>query len=134
MDVAAAVNTKALMGVAGDGIEVPGILGSHSFGEWAVLNNRVTNTREVNVTIRDLSGQGGTYNLSTANNRALDLPGSRRSVSPASVNVPAGGEATFRAAITIDGNVARDTPSSSSSGTSSRSARAPPNACGCRCT
>jgi subtilisin family serine protease len=109
VDVRAAVFTKALMGVAGDGIEVPGILGSHSFGEWAVLNNRVANTREVNVTIRDLSGQGGTYNLSTANNRALDGPGFSASVSPASVNVPAGGEATFKATVTIDGNVARDT-------------------------
>jgi subtilisin family serine protease len=109
VDVRAAVNTKALMGVAGDGINVPGILGSHSFGEWAVLNNRVTNTREVSVTIRDLSGQGGTYNLSTANNRALNLPGFNASVTPSSVNVPAGGEATFNAVITIDGNVARDT-------------------------
>jgi hypothetical protein len=109
VDVRAAVNTKALMGVAGDGINAPGILGSHSFGEWAVLNNRVTNTREVSVTIRDLSGQGGTYNLSTANNRALGLPGLNASVSPATVNVPAGGEATFTAAITVDGNVARDT-------------------------
>ena len=109
VDVKAAVNTKALMGVAGDGINVPGILGSHSFGEWAVLNNRVTNTREVTVTVRDLSGQGGTYNLSTANNRALNLPGFNASVSPSSVNVPAGGETTFTASITIDGNVARDT-------------------------
>src|SRR5215203_5325321 len=109
VDVKAAVNTKALMGVAGDGVADPGILGSHSFGEWAVLNNRVTNTRQVTVTVRDLSGQGDTYNLSTANNRALNLPGFSASVSPASVTVPAGGEATFTARITIDGNVARDT-------------------------
>ncbi|HEX7313418.1 MAG TPA: S8 family serine peptidase [Pyrinomonadaceae bacterium] len=109
VDVKAAVNTKALMGVAGDGINVPGILGSHSFGEWAVLNNRVENTRGVFVTIRDLSGQGGTYNLSTANNRALNLPGFSATVTPSSVNVPAGGEATFAVGITVDGNVARDT-------------------------
>src|SRR5215204_1325706 len=109
VDVRAAVNAKALMGVAGDGINVPGILGSHSFGEAAVLNNRITNTREVNVTIRDLSGQGGSYNLSTANNRALEQPGFSASVSPSSVTVAAGGEATSKATITIDGNVARDT-------------------------
>ena len=109
VDVKAAVNTKALMGVAGDGIDVPGILGSHSFGEWAVLNNRVTNTREVTVTIRDLSGQGGTYNLSTASNRVLDRPGFSASVAPSSVTVPAGGAATFKATVTVDGNVARDT-------------------------
>ncbi|HEX8191083.1 MAG TPA: S8 family serine peptidase [Pyrinomonadaceae bacterium] len=109
VDVKAAVNTKALMGVAGDGINAPGILGSHSFGEWAVLNNRVENARGVRVTIRDLSGQGGTYNLSTANNRALDLPGFTASVSPSSVTVPPGGEVMFTAGITVDGNVARDT-------------------------
>jgi subtilisin family serine protease len=109
VDVRAAVNTKALMGVAGDGVDAPGILGSHSFGEWAVLNNRITNTREVTVTVRDLSGQGGTYNLSTANNRVLDQPGFSASVSPSSVTVPAGGEAAFKATVTVDGNVARDT-------------------------
>jgi subtilisin family serine protease len=109
VDVKAAVNTKALMGVAGDGIDVPGILGSHSFGEAPVLNNRVTNTREVTVTIRDLSGQGGTYNLSTANNRFFDTPGISAGVSPSSVSVPAGGEATFKASVTIDGDRVRDT-------------------------
>jgi len=109
VDVRAAVNTKALMGVAGDGIDAPGILGSHSFGELPVLNNRVTNTREVTVTIRDVSGQGGTYNLSTAGNRALGTPGVSADVSPAQVTVPAGGAAAFKARVTIDGDVARDT-------------------------
>ncbi|HEY0172007.1 MAG TPA: S8 family serine peptidase [Pyrinomonadaceae bacterium] len=109
VDVKAAVNTKALMGIAGDGIEAPGILGSHSFGEWAVLNNRVVNSRAVTVTIRDLSGQGGTYSLSTANNRALDLPGFKAAVSPSTVTVPGGGETTFTADVLIDGAVARDT-------------------------
>jgi subtilisin family serine protease len=109
VDVKAAVNTKALMGVAGDGINQPGILGSHSFGEEAILNNRVVNTREVTVTIRDLSGQGGTYNLSTANNRFFDTPGISASVSPSSVTVPAGGTATFSARVTLDGNQVRDT-------------------------
>lgn len=109
VDVKAAVNTKALMGVAGDGINQPGILGSHSFGEAAVLNNRIVNTREVTVTIRDLSGQGGTYNLSTANNRFFDTPGISASVSPSSVSVPAGGTATFTARVTLDGNQVRDT-------------------------
>lgn len=109
VDVKAAVNTRALMGVAGDGINQPGILGSHSFGEEAILNNRIVNTREVTVTIRDLSGQGGTYNLSTANNRFFDTPGISASVSPSSVSVPAGGTATFTARVTLDGNQVRDT-------------------------
>jgi subtilisin family serine protease len=109
VDVAAAVNTKALMGVEGDGIIVPGILGSHSFGEKAVLNNRINNTYDVPVTIRDVSGQGGTYNLSTANNRSTDKAGVSTSVSQTSVTVPANGSATFTASISIDGNVVRST-------------------------
>jgi subtilisin family serine protease len=109
VDVRAAINTKALMGVAGDGINQPGILGSHSFGEEAILNNRISNTREVTVTIRDLSGEGGTYTLSTANNRFFDTQGISASVSPSSVTVPAGGTATFTARVTLDGNQVRDT-------------------------
>jgi hypothetical protein len=109
VDVKAAVNTKALMGVAGDGINQPGILGSHSFGEEPILNNRILNTREVTVTIRDLSGQGGTYNLSTANNRFFDTQGISASVSPSSVSVPANGTATFTARVTLDGDQVRDT-------------------------
>lgn len=109
IDVAAAVNTKALMGVEGDGIIAPGILGSHSFGEKAVLNNRINNTFEVPVTIRDVSGQGGTYNLSTVNNRSTDKAGISTSVSQSSVSVPAGGSATFTARVSLDGNVVRST-------------------------
>lgn len=109
VDVGAAVNTKALMGVAGDGITAPGILGSHSFGEKAVLNNRINNTFDVTVTIRDVSGQGGTFNLSTANNRSTNQNGVSTSVSQPSVTVPAGGSATFTASIAIDGNVVRST-------------------------
>jgi subtilisin family serine protease len=109
VSVISAINAKALMGVEGDGISVPGILGSHSFGEKAVLNNRINNTYDVTVTIRDVSGQGGTYNLSTANNRSTDKPGISTSVSQSSVTVPAGGSATFAAKISIDGNVVRST-------------------------
>lgn len=107
IDVAGAVNTKALMGIAGDGITLPGLLGSHSFGETPILNNRIVNTREVTVTLRDVSGQGGTYSLSTVNNRNVDRPGVTASV-PSSVTVPAGGSTTFTASITLDGNQVRD--------------------------
>jgi subtilisin family serine protease len=109
IDVAAAINTKALMGVEGDGITAPGILGSHSFAEKPVLNNRINNSFEVPVTIRDVSGQGGTYNLSTANNRSTERPGISASVSQSSVTVPANGSATFSARVSIDGNVVRST-------------------------
>ena len=109
VDVGAAVNTKAIMGVVGDGIAAPGILGSHSFGEKAVLNNRINNTFTVPVTIRDVSGQGGTYSLSTVNNRLTDIAGVSTAVSQSSVNVPANGSATFNATISIDGDVIRST-------------------------
>ncbi|HWS56619.1 MAG TPA: S8 family serine peptidase, partial [Pyrinomonadaceae bacterium] len=108
VEVNRAVNIKALMGVAGDGISAPGILGSHSFGEWPVLNNRVVNTREVTVTLRDLTGQGGTYNLFTDANRGFDAPGVSATVSDSQVEVPAGGEVSFKARITVDGDAARD--------------------------
>jgi subtilisin family serine protease len=108
INVAAAINAKALMGVTGDGIVEPSILANHSFGEMPILNNRVANTRSVTVTIRDTSGQGGTYNLSTANNRFFDLDGVTATVSPSSVTVPANGSVTFTASVTLDGDKVRD--------------------------
>ena len=108
IDVKEAMNAKALMGVAGDGISKPGILGSHSFGEVPVINSRVTHTVTYHVTIRDLSGQGGTYNLAVANNRDLQLAGIMFATSQSSVNVPAGGEATFTVNATVDGDALRD--------------------------
>lgn len=109
IDVAAAVRTKALMGIEGDGIIEPSMLASHSFGEAPILNNRIVNTYQVTVTIKDVSGQGGTYNLSTANNRSTNRAGVTTAISAASVTVPADGSTTFTASITIDGNVVRDT-------------------------
>lgn len=108
IDVKAAINAKAIMGIAGDGINEPAMLGSHSFGELPILNNRISNTQSVTVTISDTSGQGGTYNLSTANNRFFDVDGITASVSPSSVTVPAGGSVTFTASVTLDGDKVRD--------------------------
>jgi hypothetical protein len=96
------------MGVAGDGVEEPGILGSHSFGEVPVINTRVTHTASVPVTVRDLSGQGGTYSLSVANNRDLQIAGINVSTGQASVTLPPNGEATFDVSATIDGDRLRD--------------------------
>lgn len=103
-----AVNAKALMGVAGDGIDNPSILGSHSFGAVPVINSRVTHTESVTVTIQDVSGQGGTYNLSVANNRELQKSGIGSTLSTSSVTVPAGGTATFTVNANVDGNIVRD--------------------------
>jgi minor extracellular serine protease Vpr len=109
VNVKAAVDAKALLGVAGDGIVEPAILGSHSLGEMPILNNRIANTRSVTVTLQDTSGQGGTYNLSTVNNRNFDMDGVTATVSPASVEVPANGSTTFTATVTLDGDKVRDT-------------------------
>src|SRR5205807_1103767 len=73
IDVYHAAKLKALMGEAGDGITSPSILGSHSYGEVPVVNNRTTTTQSVTVTIQDLSGQGGTYNVGVANNQDLAI-------------------------------------------------------------
>ncbi|MBV9243172.1 MAG: S8 family serine peptidase, partial [Acidobacteria bacterium] len=109
VDVYGAVHAPALMGVTGDGIAQPSILGSYSFGEAPIVNNRIVNTRSVTVTIQDLTGQGGVYNLTTANNRYFDRPGISASTSASSVTVPANGTATFTANVSLDGNQVRDT-------------------------
>jgi len=116
INVYEAVNAKALMGVKGDGVEQPGILGSYSYGEVPVINSRVTHTATVAVTVRDLSGQGGTYNLGVANNRDLQLAGIGVSLSQASVNVPANGEATFNVSATLDGDLLRDVMAAKTNG------------------
>jgi subtilisin family serine protease len=108
IDVYHAIHAKAVMGVAGDGISQPSILASHSFAEVPVVNNRVSSTQSVTVTIQDLSGQGGTYNLGAVVNRDTQLTGIGISVSPSSVSVPAGGSATFNANLSFDGNLIRD--------------------------
>jgi hypothetical protein len=110
IDVYHAINAKALMGVAGDGIAQPSILGSHSFGEVPVVNSRVTHTEKVTVTIRDTTGQARTYNLSVANNRDMERAGLSASVGQASVSVPANGVATFTVGATIDGDLIRSLP------------------------
>src|SRR5581483_1177363 len=109
---------KALMGVAGDGIDQPGILGSHSYGEVPVVNNRITSTQPITVTVRDISGEGGTYNLNVANNRDLQLAGISVSTSQSSVSVPANGSATFTVNATFNGDQIRDVMAAKTVGTS----------------
>ena len=111
IDVYNAVHTKALMGITGDGIVQPSILGSYSFGAVPVINSRVTHTETKTVTIQDLSGQDATYNLAVANNRYLEMNGITATTSAASVTVPANGSATFNVSATVDGNVVRDVTS-----------------------
>jgi minor extracellular serine protease Vpr len=108
IDVYNAVHTKGLMGITGDGIVQPSILGSYSFGAVPVINSRVTHTETKTVTIQDLSGQDATYNLSVANNRYLEVNGISATTSAANVTVPANGSATFTVSATVDGNAVRD--------------------------
>jgi subtilisin family serine protease len=118
IDTYEAMHAKALMGVAGDGINTPAILGSHSFGEVPVANSRVTSTHPVSVTVRDLSGQGGTYNLGVANNRDLQLAGINVSLSQQSVTLPPNGSATFNVTASFDGDQLRDVMAAKTAGTS----------------
>lgn len=116
IDVKEAVNAKALMGVEGDGIARPAILGSHSYGEVPVVNNRVSNTIPVNVTVRDLSGEGGTYNLGVANNRDLQLAGINVSLSQSSVTLQPNGTTTFTVNASLDGDKIRDVMAAKTNG------------------
>ena len=118
IDVYHAVYAKALMGVTGDGIAQPGILGSYSYGRVPVVNNRITSTQPITVTVRDMSGEGGTYNLNVANNRDLQLAGITVSTSQSSVSVPANGTATFTVNATFDGDQIRDVMAAKTVGTS----------------
>jgi hypothetical protein len=108
IDAFEAANARALMGVAGDGISAPGILGSHSFGAVPVVNNRITHAETVTVEIRDLSGDGGFYDLAVANNRDLQLDGIAVAITPDSVVVPAGGSASFTVSAGVDGDLVRE--------------------------
>jgi subtilisin family serine protease len=108
IDVYHAAKAKALMGSTEDDGKGSFLIGSHSYGEVPVANNRVTSTQSVTVTIQDLSGQGGTYNLGVANNQDLQINGIGVTTSPANVTLPANGSATFTVNTTFDGNLIRD--------------------------
>ena len=105
IDVQHAVNIKALMGVTSTDLNLPSILGSHSFGEVPAIGSRGVVSRSVVVTIRDLSGTAGSYALSVANNRGLELSGVSVTASPSTVAVAANGSATFTVTASIDGSV-----------------------------
>jgi len=117
IDVYEAVNAKALMGVTGDGIATPSILGSHSYGEVPVVNSRVSYTAPVTVTIQDMSGDGGTYNLAVQNSRDLQLSGVGTSLSTNAVSLPANGSATFTVNASVDGDAIRSVMAAKVNGT-----------------
>lgn len=104
IDVHAAVNTPALMGIVSDDPNLPALLGSHSFGEVTAINSRTLVSRSVTVTLTDVSGTFGNYAITIGNNRGLDLPGVTVATSEAMITLPPNGTRTFNMIITIDGN------------------------------
>lgn len=108
IDVEAAVNAKALMGIPGDGVVEPEVLGSYSFKTKPVINTRVQHSETVEVTLRSL-GEAGTYNLSVANNRDLQIDGIDVSLSADSVTVNADGSTKFTVSANFDGDKVRST-------------------------
>jgi hypothetical protein len=110
IDVYHAATAKALMGVTGDGIAQPSILGSHSFGEVPVVNSRTRHIENVTVAIRDVSGRERTYSLSLANNRDMERAGISASTDETEITVPAYGEEIFTVSATVDGDIIRELP------------------------
>lgn len=112
VDLAAAVDARGVMGVAGDGIAAPALLASHSFGLVPVINSRVKHTESVDVELHDLTGGGGVYNLRVADNRGLELDGVQVVLSAQRVYPGPGGVARFRVDVELDGNQLRDATTS----------------------
>jgi len=108
VDVTAAATAAAMMGVLGDGLSAPELLASHSFGRVPVVDSRVTHAETVTVSLVDLAGDGGEWELAVANNRDLHLEGIDATIAPASVSVSPGGFATLELAVSVDGDRWRD--------------------------
>ena len=66
------VTSGALLGVKGDGVAKPFILGSHSFGAAPILGNECSNPFSVGLDLVDLRGTGGTYSIRAYPNRNTD--------------------------------------------------------------
>jgi minor extracellular serine protease Vpr len=108
IDVRAAAQTTAIMGVTGDGIIEPEFLASYSFGTFPVVNTRVEHTEEVIVTLQGLNTSETTYKLTFENNRELDVDGIDVTLSEETITVNANGTDTFTVLATIDGDKVRD--------------------------
>lgn len=108
IDVKAAVNAKAIMGIPGDGVVEPTVLGSYSFKSHPVIDTRIQHSETVDVTLRSL-GASGDYTLSVANNRDLQIDGIDVSLSNTSISVGANSSTTFTVSANFDGDKVRST-------------------------
>jgi subtilisin family serine protease len=109
IDVNAAANATAMMGIEGDGIVEPEILGSYSFGTLPVVNTRIVHSEPVTVSLKSLSDENGTYKLSVANNRDLQVDGIDVALSTNEITVAAGASTSFVVSAVIDGDKVRST-------------------------
>ncbi len=108
IDVVEAIGARALLGVPGDGLDRPSILGSHSFGERALIDSGCMLSDSVDIELRDLSGAGGSYALAVIDNRELGREGVTAALSASQLSLPAGGRATVQLMLSVDGSKLRD--------------------------
>jgi hypothetical protein len=111
------MGTNELNGPGGpDDVRDPDFLPSHSFGELRLIGTGRSGSdpaqrRAVTVTMTDVGGGGGTFDLGLVDagdlrgdvTRPITSPGFAITLGQASVTVPPGGSATFEVGIAIDG-------------------------------
>lgn len=118
-----AIGIRALMGTndqngtgGPDLASDPNFLPSHSFGQQRLIGTGLPASdprqrRTITVTLKDVSGAGGSYTLSVVDagalrgdvTRPLDTPGFSLTLSQTSLSVPPNGSATFDVTVAVDG-------------------------------
>jgi subtilisin family serine protease len=112
IDVFAAANTKAIMGIASpmnpDALDEPTFLASYSYGTFPMVNTRIKHAEDVIVTLQGLNASETTYNLSFANNRELEADGIDVALSAKTITVSGDNFVQFKVFALIDGDTVRD--------------------------
>lgn len=117
VDLKAIMGTNELNGPGGaDDPSDPNFLPSYSFGEQrligtGLLASDLRQQRTITATLADIGGAGGSYTLRIVDGgalrgtvtRSLNEPGFNLSLSQTSVSIPAGGKATYRVNVSVDG-------------------------------
>jgi subtilisin family serine protease len=108
IDVYAAAQTTAIMGVTGDGIIEPEFLASYSFTTLPLVNTRTIHGEEVIVTLQGLDASETTYTLSVENNRELQIDGIDVALSAKTITVDGNNAVQFKVIALVDGDKVRD--------------------------